>query len=67
MNIEITNIVVVSCGGTDDVLIDTTLPMGTWPFTGNAHVKLQVACGQGEQYVKDNFPDVPYRVVRARG
>ncbi len=64
MNIEVTNICIVATGGTDAVLIDTTLPQGVWPFNGTATVKLDVARNQGEEYVKKNFPGVPYRVVR---
>lgn len=63
MNIEITGITVISLGGTDDVLIHTTLPMGTWPWEGTATLNLQVSRNQGEQYVKDNFPGVPCKVI----
>lgn len=64
MKIEITDIVVVSTGGTDNILINTTLPNGVWPYTGVATVKLQVCKGCGEDYVKSNFPNVPYKVVK---
>lgn len=64
MNVEITNIVVVSFSGTDDVFCETKLPIGVWPFTGFATFKLQAAHGTGEQYAKDNFPGVPCRVVK---
>mgnify|MGYP001764764915 CR=1 FL=1 len=63
MKIEIKTIIVVTGSGADNVLLDTTLPNGVWPFTGNASMTLRVARNYGEQYVKDNFPGVPYRVI----
>lgn len=65
--IEITSITIVQDGGADAVIINTTLPTGCWPYDHPAHVKLQVARNEGENYVKKNFPNTTYEIINTGG
>ena len=61
MHIEVTGVTLVTITkDTDTLYLETNLPEGTWPFKRAAKVMIPVAKGTGVQYVKDNFPDVPF-------
>jgi hypothetical protein len=63
-NVKIVSVTVVTAiGGTDTLLLNTTLPAGAYPFEGNAVFHLAVARKLGETYCKENFPGVPYTIV----
>lgn len=47
----------------DYVVFDTTLPPGVYPFKQSSHVSLYLAQGTAEQYIKDNFNDLPVEIV----
>lgn len=63
MLFQINDIVIVCGNGPDVVLMTSSLPSGVYPYTGNQEMKMDVAAGDGEKYVKKHFPNVPYRVV----
>lgn len=41
--------------GPDHIMIETNLPAGTYPFTGQADLKMTVAQGSGVEYVRKHF------------
>lgn len=60
MNINISSVIVlVSENGMDKVIINTDLPPTVYPWTDAASLILNVAKGQGEQYVIKNFAVKP--------
>lgn len=63
-NLKIIKIMILSGVGPDQLLMECDLPEGTWPYKGNASVKMDVASGGGETYVKTHFKDVSYTVVK---
>ena len=61
MELKVIGVTLVTHGkGTDTLFIETNLPQGTFPFTGMATITTPIAKGRGVQYVKDNFPGVPF-------
>jgi hypothetical protein len=61
MEIEITGVTLVSSrSGTDTIFLETNLPSGTFPFSGKATITLVVARDHGRNYIRDNFPNVPF-------
>lgn len=67
MNIHIKSVTILRGHGTDDISIETDLPSGVYPFTGNAFVKLYVAHGLAEKYITENFPDTKFNLIDMRG
>ncbi len=65
--VTITKIITVRSMGSDTVYLHTTLPMGVWPFEGNASLKLDVARGHAEKYVAENFPGIEHTVIDSYG
>ena len=66
MFIEVKSIKIISDNGYDMLHLNTTLPEGIFPYDGNQILSLAVAKGKGEQYCKDNFSNVPYKIVNVR-
>jgi len=62
-NLNITNIVIVQSSGPDRLIMQTNLPNGEYPYTGNAHLMLSVAYDMGPKYAKDHFPGCPFTLV----
>ena len=62
MNIERIT-VLTSESGCDVVILYTDLPSGVFPFTGQAEMKMNVAKGDGEGWVKENLSDIPYTIL----
>lgn len=60
---SILKITLLTSGGADELLITTGLPNGEWPYTGNQVVKMRLAAGCGEMYIKTHFPNVEYKVI----
>lgn len=60
---RITSITIIKSQETDTLFLETDLPCGTWPYKGFQSLKTEVAHGSGEQYVRDNFPGVPLKIV----
>ena len=53
---RITNVTVIQQSGTDEVRIDTTLPLGVYPYKDYPQVlRLEITKGMGVQYVRDNL------------
>jgi hypothetical protein len=53
---RITRIVVMQLSGTDEVRIETDLPLGVYPYKDYPQaLKFEVTRGMGIKYVKDNF------------
>lgn len=63
MKIEITDIIIIYTSGTDCVILNTKLPAATWPFEGNATLKLETAKHTGETYCQKNFPGIPFKII----
>jgi hypothetical protein len=63
--IEITGIQILQTVGPDVVILDTSLPCGTWPYENTAVLRMDVAADKGEDYVKENFRDTKYEVIDA--
>jgi hypothetical protein len=64
MNLEITRITVLrSAYGADKLFIHTDLPPTTWPYSDPATLTLEVSVGNGADYCKANFPNIPVEVV----
>lgn len=53
--------------GPDKIIMETDLPDGRYPYTGNQSISMDVAYGEGEEYMKKHFPDVNVTVVKLRG
>lgn len=60
--IDVGKITVLSGFGTDKIIIETDLPNGIYPYTGNATVTLEVARGTGIDYVRKQFECEPNEV-----
>lgn len=60
---------IISCtvcrqdGGPDCLSMEVALPNGCWPFTGRQWVKMDVAHGTAEEYIKKNLPNLQYKTV----
>lgn len=53
---RITRIVVMQLSGTDEVRIETDLPLGVYPYKDYPHtLKFEVTRNMGVKYVRDNF------------
>lgn len=64
MNIKITKaVVVVGKLAADKVYLTTELPPSLYPYTDPPELLLVIAHKTGEQYVKDNLPDVPTEII----
>jgi hypothetical protein len=63
---KITKIIIVTGVGPDTVHMTTTLPNACHPYTGFQEMKMDVASGNGENYVKEYFPGVPYEIISNR-
>jgi hypothetical protein len=64
MNISVTDCVVVTGSGPDRILLHTTLPDGCWPYEGKQTIKMEVAAGTAEEYLKKNLGFLPFKIVR---
>jgi hypothetical protein len=60
---QITKATLLKGRGADQVLLDTDLPNGCWPYNGTQDVRFSVAAGSGDEYLKAHFPDVPVVIV----
>lgn len=61
---RITKVTVIKQSGTDQLRIETTLPLGVYPYKGFPQtLSLEVTKGMGEQYVRDNFKIEPEVIV----
>jgi len=61
--ISILEIRLLLSNGADELQITTWLPSGVWPYQGNQVVKMLVAAGSGEEYIRRFFPNTKYSVV----
>jgi len=43
--------------------LNTNLPCGTFPFHGEATIRLDIAKGTGKKYCETNFPGVPINMI----
>lgn len=64
MKVEITKVTIVQGPGSDYLMLETTLPEGSYPWSGKAMLSLSVASDNGPSYVQSNFPDVPCTLVK---
>lgn len=46
--------------GPDTIILELNIPNGTFPFNGNATVKLEVAAGDGFRYLQTHFKGTRY-------
>jgi hypothetical protein len=63
MKLEIVAATLVTGRGADELFLFTTLPMGTWPYEGEAYVRMEVAKGRGKAYAETWFEDVPLTII----
>lgn len=57
---RITKIMVMQLSGTDEVRVETDMPLGVYPYKDYPHtMKFEVTRGMGVQYVRDNFGAEP--------
>lgn len=59
----ITSITIVRSSQMDMLVLHTDLPASTYPYEGTESVLLFAAKDEGEDYVKKNFPNVPYTIA----
>jgi hypothetical protein len=53
---KITKITVLAGSGTDQIRIETSLPLGVWPYEGHPQtLRMEVSRGMGEDYVREHF------------
>ena len=50
--------------GADDILMETNLPSGQYPFNGTQSLKTSVARGNGEEWVKMHFPSTETEIIK---
>jgi hypothetical protein len=60
--VKVTSISILTGDGADKLYLHTTLPVGTWPYEGNASLRLDVASKNGAEYAAEHFPGVPVEV-----
>lgn len=57
---RVTKVTVITQSGTDQVRVETTLPLGVYPYKGYPQtLSFEVTKGMGVQYVRDNFKIEP--------
>lgn len=61
---KVTKITIISSSGPDHLILHTNLPEGCFPYHGNATARIEVAADKGVQYIKDNFPDIDYELIK---
>lgn len=61
--VRVYGIQIIEGEGADDILIETDLPCGVYPFAGRATLKMQAAQGTGKEYVARNFDGIPVEVI----
>lgn len=64
---KITKITVLTGSGGDNLMMETDLPNGMWPYTGVSSIRLDVAAEMGESFVQTHFPGIPYEVIVTTG
>jgi hypothetical protein len=64
--IEITKITILQNFATDEILMETTLPSGIYPYNDNSYVKMQVTHNQGPNYCKIYFPEIIPEIINIR-
>lgn len=53
---RIKKVTVIQQSGTDEIRIDTDLPLGVYPYEGYPQVlRMEVSKGMGIEYVRNNF------------
>lgn len=61
---RIIKVTVIQQSGTDEIRIDTTLPLGVYPYEGYPQVlRLEVSKGMGPEYVRNNLGVEPEILV----
>jgi hypothetical protein len=48
----------------DVVILETDLPVATFPYSGTVDLSIPVSSGQGERYALQHFPDLEIRIDR---
>lgn len=48
--------------GADILYLETDCPEGCWPYEGKATLEMRIARGQGEEYCRQNLPEIPLEV-----
>jgi hypothetical protein len=59
MEIQIRKITIMHFShAADQIFIETSLPLGIWPFDGYQSFKFEVKKNNGEKYIADNFSGI---------
>lgn len=64
MKLNIISVTVVSDShGCDSIILETDLPNGIYPFTGNQIVKMEIARGRYPEYLKEHFSEITPKII----
>ena len=62
---NITRITLILSCGMDKILFYTDLPPASYgDKQGSVFLQMYAGRGIGEQYIKENFPNTPYEIIR---
>ena len=68
IELDVTRINVLTGQGADIVMLTTTLPIATWPYTETGlSLKFEAAAGTGKDYAFAHFPGAQIDVVYIGG
>lgn len=48
------------------ITFGTSLPNGMFPYEGESSVELRIGSGDGEKYILEHFPGLPYEVIKVK-
>lgn len=63
---KITRIVLLTCRGSDKLILHFDIKSGCHPYTEEATATMEVAANQGLNYVNMNFPGIPLEIISVR-
>lgn len=64
MEIKILSIAILQRrNGPDKIKLEFASPCGTWPYDGNASATIDVASGDGSDYVKKHFAGMDFEII----
>lgn len=65
MAMKITSATIIETNsGPDKIIMETDLPNGVYPYTGNQFISMDIAADGGYEYVKKHFPDIIIKIVK---
>ena len=65
IELDIIKITLITGIGSDKALFYVSLPDGCWPYEENkASFTMNIAKGNGKQYLKTHFPNIPVETIQ---